>query len=94
MTYDPREVLGTPHGASLVPQFPLRMRNTEILTVVYRSDPDAVRIGIDPAVLGPETEGRIGAWNTLGRDVCDRFLAAARDLPSTAGRPITRPSPA
>jgi len=50
VTYDPREVLGTPHGASLVPQFPLRMRNTEILTVVYRSDPDAIEAMV-PAPL-------------------------------------------
>jgi acetoacetate decarboxylase len=42
VSYDPREVRGTPHGAPLVPRFPLRMRNTEILTVVYRSDREAV----------------------------------------------------
>jgi acetoacetate decarboxylase len=29
-------------SAPLVPRFPLRMRNTEILTVVYRTAPDAV----------------------------------------------------
>jgi GMP synthase-like glutamine amidotransferase len=44
----------------------------------YRSDPDAVRIGVDPAALGAETEGRIAAWNEDGRDLCLRFLAAAR----------------
>jgi GMP synthase-like glutamine amidotransferase len=43
----------------------------------YRSDPDAVRIGIDPATLGPETDGRIAAWNDVGRELCGRFLAAA-----------------
>ena len=48
----------------------------------YRSDPDAVRIGIDPAVLGPQTEGKIEPWNRLGRDLCDRFLAAAREVPA------------
>jgi len=50
VTYDPREVLGTPHGASLVPQFPLRMRDTEILTVVYRSDHAAIEAMV-PAPL-------------------------------------------
>jgi GMP synthase (glutamine-hydrolysing) len=40
----------------------------------YRSDPDAVRIGIDPAVLGPETGEKIGAFNDLGRDLCRRWL--------------------
>jgi GMP synthase-like glutamine amidotransferase len=40
----------------------------------YRSDPDAVRIGIDPAALGPETEEKIGAFNVLGRDLCRRWL--------------------
>jgi GMP synthase-like glutamine amidotransferase len=52
----------------------------------YRSDPDAIRIGIDPAVLGPETGARIGAWNEVGRDLCLRFLAAADRDPSVSGR--------
>ncbi len=50
MTYDPREVRGTPYGAPLVPQFPLRMRDTEILTVVYRSDRAAIEAMV-PAPL-------------------------------------------
>jgi GMP synthase (glutamine-hydrolysing) len=40
----------------------------------YEADPDAVRIGIDPAVLGPETEAKIDAFNGLGRDLCRRWL--------------------
>jgi GMP synthase (glutamine-hydrolysing) len=40
----------------------------------YEVDPDAVRIGIDPAVLGPETDAKIGAFNELGRDLCRRWL--------------------
>lgn len=42
----------------------------------YEADPDAVRIGTDPAVLGRETEGKIAAFNQLGRDLCRRWLAA------------------
>lgn len=42
----------------------------------YKADPDAVRIGIDPVVLGPETERKIGAFNRLGRTVCWRWLDA------------------
>lgn len=41
MTYDPRTVVETPYGAPLVPRFPLRMRNVEILTLVYRTDREA-----------------------------------------------------
>jgi acetoacetate decarboxylase len=41
VTYDPRQVTETPFGAPLVPRFPLRMRDTEILTVVYRTDAEA-----------------------------------------------------
>lgn len=41
----------------------------------YRSDPDAVRIGLDPDALGAETKAKIGAFNQLGRDLCDRWLA-------------------
>jgi GMP synthase (glutamine-hydrolysing) len=46
----------------------------------YRSDPDAVRIGLDPDALRAETRPRIEAWNQLGREMCVRFLetAAAR----------------
>ena len=42
MSYDPRSIDETPFGAPLVPRLPLRMRNTEILTVVYRSEASAV----------------------------------------------------
>jgi GMP synthase (glutamine-hydrolysing) len=43
----------------------------------YGSDPDAVRIGIDPVALRAQNEPRIGAWNALGRALCGRFLATA-----------------
>lgn len=42
----------------------------------YRADPDAVRIGVDPVVLGPETERKIGAFNDLGRGLCQCWLTA------------------
>jgi GMP synthase-like glutamine amidotransferase len=40
----------------------------------YRSDEDAVRIGVDPDVLRAETQERIAGWNELGRELCGRFL--------------------
>lgn len=40
----------------------------------YEADPDAVRLGIDPAVLGRETEDKIDTFNQLGRDLCRRWL--------------------
>jgi GMP synthase (glutamine-hydrolysing) len=40
----------------------------------YRSDEDAVRIGIDPDALREETQQKIGDWNRLGRELCGRFL--------------------
>ena len=43
----------------------------------YRSDEDAVRIGFDPGALREQVESSIGAWNRLGRALCDRFLVAA-----------------
>jgi GMP synthase (glutamine-hydrolysing) len=42
----------------------------------YRSDEDAVRIGMDPEALHIETEQKIGDWNRLGRELCGRFLDA------------------
>jgi GMP synthase-like glutamine amidotransferase len=46
----------------------------------YRSDDDAVRIGIDPVKLRQETDPKIGDWNRLGRELCGRFLDAAISL--------------
>jgi GMP synthase (glutamine-hydrolysing) len=43
----------------------------------YETDPDAVRIGIDPTALAIETEAKIGAFNQLGRDLCRRWLDVA-----------------
>jgi len=43
----------------------------------YRSDPDAVRIRLDPGAIRAETEQRIGAWNETGRAIARRFLEAA-----------------
>jgi GMP synthase-like glutamine amidotransferase len=40
----------------------------------YRSDPDAIRIGIDSKALWAESEGKIAAFNQLGRDLCGRWL--------------------
>jgi GMP synthase (glutamine-hydrolysing) len=43
----------------------------------YETDPDAVRIGIDPTALAIETEAKISAFNQLGRDLCRRWLDVA-----------------
>jgi GMP synthase-like glutamine amidotransferase len=45
----------------------------------YRSDPDAVAIGLDPDALRAETRERIEPWNELGRRICAGFLRAATD---------------
>src|SRR4051794_20908404 len=44
----------------------------------YRSDPDAVRIGLDAEALRERTRASIDAWNELGRELCGRFLDATR----------------
>jgi GMP synthase (glutamine-hydrolysing) len=44
----------------------------------YRSDPDAVRIGVDPQALRKDTRVAIAAWNRIGRELCGRFLDAAQ----------------
>jgi GMP synthase (glutamine-hydrolysing) len=40
----------------------------------YKSDPDAVKAGIDPEALRAQTSAAIGYWNQLGRELCERFL--------------------
>jgi len=44
----------------------------------YRTDPDAVRIGLDPEPLLVETREKIEASNRLGFGICERFLAYAK----------------
>ncbi|HWC49089.1 MAG TPA: hypothetical protein VG448_09435 [Solirubrobacterales bacterium] len=57
-------------------QFHPEVSRTDALNWVddYEADPDAIRIGIDPAVLKPETEAKIDAFNDLGRALCGRWL--------------------
>jgi len=43
----------------------------------YRSDEDAVRIGLDPDALRARTRDSIDGWNELGRELCERFIDAA-----------------
>jgi GMP synthase-like glutamine amidotransferase len=43
----------------------------------YRSDEDAVRIGVDPERLRHQTRAAIAAWNDVGRAFCARFLDEA-----------------
>ncbi len=42
----------------------------------YRSDEDAVRIGVDPEELRRQTRAAIGEWNEIGRAICERFLGS------------------
>jgi GMP synthase-like glutamine amidotransferase len=44
----------------------------------YRSDPDAVRIGLDPDALRQRTRASIEQWNGFGRALCERFVDAIR----------------
>ena len=53
----------------------------------YRSDEDAVRIGLDPEALRSETRSAIGAWNDVGRAFCGRFLDTL-PRPNVPGTPV------
>ena len=65
-----------------------------------RTDPDALGIGVDTEALREQTRLRLGEWNQLGRELCDRFLATiaptppdpASDKPPTALRRPETPS--
>jgi GMP synthase (glutamine-hydrolysing) len=43
----------------------------------YRSDEDAVAIGLDAEEFRDRTEAAMASWNELGRGVCERFLSQA-----------------
>ena len=63
----------------------------------YESDPDAVRLGFDPAAHLDEARPRLPAWMDLGRRLFDAFLttaasagrapAAAPAVPAASGPP-------
>ncbi len=55
----------------------------------YRSDPDAVRIGLDPDRLRAESAPAIEGWNRMGRDLCERFLRAAGVTGPAPADPVT-----
>ena len=53
--FDPRDISATPFGAPLVPSLPIRLRKTEILTVVYRTERGAAEALIpEPLVLASD----------------------------------------
>ena len=53
--FDPSALTGTPFGAPLVPSLPIRLRRTEILTVVYRCAAAALeRVLPEPLALADE----------------------------------------
>jgi acetoacetate decarboxylase len=53
--FDPTQLTSTPFGAPLVPSLPIRLRRTEILTVVYRCPQTALERFIpEPLVLADE----------------------------------------
>jgi GMP synthase (glutamine-hydrolysing) len=51
--------------------------NLEHWTRDYRSDEDAVAMGLNPDALSRESAPLIDGWNELGRGLCERFLEAA-----------------
>lgn len=52
----------------------VRREDAEAWIDDYRSDEDAVRIGLDPDELRRRTRTAIADWNALGRELCERFL--------------------
>jgi GMP synthase (glutamine-hydrolysing) len=50
----------------------------------YESDPDAVRLGVEPAAHIATAERRLPEWMALGRRLFDGFLEAAT-TPAAAG---------
>lgn len=60
-------------------QFHPEVSRTDALSWIadYRSDADAVGIGVDPDALRVETEAKIRPFNQLGRDLCHRWLDLA-----------------
>ena len=61
----------------------------------FRSDPDAVALGFDPAAHLAEAERRLPAWMEIGRRLFDAFLATAAAAEPRAQAPAAaRSAPA
>jgi acetoacetate decarboxylase len=85
---DPSEAFSTPLDVPLLGRPPARFRDCEILTVQYRSDPDAIR-ALVPRPLVPTGDtvtvqfGRWGDVPGMGRTLeCNVMVAVRLDLPS------------
>jgi GMP synthase (glutamine-hydrolysing) len=65
-------------------QFHAEVTGTDVEAWIdhYRSDEDAVRLGLDAEVLRQRTRASIGAWNELGRGLFGRFIDAAAGIRS------------
>jgi GMP synthase-like glutamine amidotransferase len=50
----------------------------------FDSDPDAVRLGLDPDAAKAEIPARIGPWNAIGHELFGAWLAAAARVRSPA----------
>ena len=57
----------------------------------YRSDPDAVAVGFDPAAAEAELEGRLAPWAVFGRALFSAFVVEARRAAAEPRRPAPVP---
>jgi GMP synthase (glutamine-hydrolysing) len=46
----------------------------------WQKDEAAVATGLDPEAIRSESAAKIGAWNNLGRELAERFLAVAQSI--------------
>lgn len=73
--------LSTPAVAPLVPVFPLRMRDTEILTAVYRTDPEAAARMIPPELQSTGDLVLVHVYRMHDADWFGRYGESAIHLP-------------
>jgi hypothetical protein len=59
----------------------------------YRSDPDAIAMGFDPAAHVAEAAERLPAWMEIGRALFDAFLTAASAAPRAPLAAVARSAP-
>jgi hypothetical protein len=76
-----------PFDSPLTPRFPIAMRNSEILTVLYRTDPAHARSGARAAGADPPHD--LKAASTSGKPA--RFVAPHRARPASGAAPACSP---
>src|SRR5207244_5593405 len=86
----PRRTFSTPGDAPLLPSFPMRFRNVEILTAIYRTDLEAARLLVPPPLEPANDLVLIHVYRMNDTDGFGAYNESAVQLPTVYTPPGER----